>query len=112
MNDYNSSSILVFNFFIFLFIAIIVITLAYFVTKFIALKYKNNSYKRNITIIERFSLGIDKSLVLIHLGDYYYFLFISKNNIELIDKVKDLNIKEAVDTTKSFEDILSKIRKK
>ncbi len=112
INEYNNSSVLVFNFFIFLFAAIIIIVLAYFATRLISLKFNGHSYKRNIKIIERFSFGIDKSLVLIELGDYHYFLYVSKNKIELIDKIEDLNTEKIDATTKSFDNILSKLGKK
>ena len=65
---------------------------------------------RNLKIVERISLGIDKSIYMINVDNQYYLIACSKNSIDLIDKFhkKDITINQPVTEAKEgFHSILS-----
>ncbi|QEK12263.1 flagellar biosynthetic protein FliO [Crassaminicella thermophila] len=76
-----------------------ILILAYIVTKLIA---KNGAVLikgKNIKIIEKIPLGIDKSIYLINIGTVYYVIAVGKQSIELIDKVNEDSIKLNIKST-------------
>ncbi|QXM06137.1 flagellar biosynthetic protein FliO [Crassaminicella indica] len=78
-----------------LFVFIFILVAAYYVTKLIA---KNGSFLvkgKNMKVIEKISLGIDKSIYLLYIGKYYYILAVSKQNINILDKIDEDDIKVA-----------------
>lgn len=72
---------------------LMILALAYTITKFIGKKSEILMGNRNMKIIERISLGMDKSICIISICDNYYLLAVSKQNIELIDKLDAEDIK-------------------
>jgi flagellar protein FliO/FliZ len=65
-----------------------ILFLAYVASKFVASKSNNLMKSRHIQVIESVSLGIDKRLMLVKVGEQYYLLSSTSKQIELIDKVE------------------------
>ncbi|QZY56763.1 flagellar biosynthetic protein FliO [Crassaminicella profunda] len=85
-----------------LFVFIFIVVAAYYVTKLIA---KNGSVLikgKNMKVVEKISLGLDKSIYLIHIGKHYYILAASKQNIDVIDKINEEDMK-VVSKNKQYE---------
>lgn len=61
---------------------------------------------RNMKVVEKISLGLDKSICMIHIGKIYYVLAVSKQNIELLDKInpKDMEITSNSLQNEKFDD--------
>jgi flagellar biosynthetic protein FliO len=77
-----------------LFVFGFILIAAYYVTKLIA---KNGTFLtkgKNMKVLEKVSLGLDKSICFIRVGKFCYILGVSKQNIELIDKIseEDMNV--------------------
>ncbi|MCT4606733.1 MAG: flagellar biosynthetic protein FliO [Marinisporobacter sp.] len=75
-----------------LFVFCFVIIAAYYVTRLIAKNGTVLTKGKNMKVIEKISLGVDKSIYFIGVGKFYYILAISKQNIELIDKIREEDI--------------------
>jgi len=99
-SDYNTLSFLVLRFITFIFVFFIIIGAAYLTSKYISNKNIFFMNQKNLKIVERLSLGIDKSIYLINLDSQYYILSSTKTNIELIDKFdkEGFNIIEHIDS--------------
>lgn len=98
-----------------LFSSLIVILLAFIVTKFIATKYSNlNAGNNNMRVVERLNMGLDRYLAIVAVKETYYLVSITKKGIELIDKLDTLVIDEKRHEKKSldFKDILKDFRNK
>ena len=85
-SQYNSFSFLAVRLFTFIIIFFFILGVAYITTKFISNKSISIINNKNLKVIERISLGMDKTLLLVSFGTYYYVIACSKNSIELIDK--------------------------
>lgn len=95
--------------------SLIVILLAFFVTKLIASRYTNvNHMSKNMKIIDKLNLGVDKQLAIVAIKDSYYLISITKMGIDLIDKLEDLDITPYNLENKSidFKEILNGLRNK
>ena len=101
-------------------IFVIVILLAYFATKLVA-KYQSNmlNNKNNIRIIETFRIDGNKLISIVKIGESFYALAFSKDNVTLIDKLNpdEINNLKAENTSKSdnkfdFKEILSQVKNK
>jgi flagellar biosynthetic protein FliO len=88
----------------------------YLTTYFVSKLNKKMQSGKNIKVIERVTITRNKFLMIVSLGDQYYFLSETDENIELIDTLKNIDIAEN-DTenytfNKIFSDkIISKIKK-
>ncbi|WIF94649.1 hypothetical protein [Caminicella sporogenes] len=76
------------------FSSVLIILLAYITTLLISVKYKSINSNKNIKIIERLTLGVDKQFLLIKLFQNYYLIYISKNGAQVIDKIDSINSNE------------------
>lgn len=72
---------------------------AYTITKLIAKNSSTFIKGRNIKVIEKIALGIDKSMYLINVGTAYYIIAVGKQNIELIDKISEESLKFNLNNT-------------
>jgi len=68
----------------------LVILLAYGTLRFIGGKTSINGTFKNMKILEKLSLGNEKSFLLLEVNNLYYFVYITKNGIEIIDKFDSL----------------------
>lgn len=92
----------------------IVVVLCYFTTKFVANYQKGVMGKGNIEVMEAKSLGSNKMIQIVRIGDEYFAIGVSKDNVSLISKVdKEALIYEEVQPSKigsSFSQILDKVK--
>jgi flagellar protein FliO/FliZ len=65
----------------------VILGAAYFVTKYIAVKGFKASANKNLKIIETVSLGIDKSLLLVKVGEQYLLLGSTQKNISMLTAI-------------------------
>ena len=72
----------------FLFMSAVILGASYYVTKFIARKGFRASGNKNLKIIETISLGIDKSLLLVKVGEQYLLLGSTQKNISLLTELE------------------------
>ncbi|MGE5632239.1 MAG: flagellar biosynthetic protein FliO [Caulobacteraceae bacterium] len=87
----------VYGIFYFLFMSAVILGAAYYATKFIAKKGYGASNNKNLKVVEMVSLGIDKSLLLVKVGEQYLLLGSSQKNITLLTPVdsEKLNLSNA-----------------
>jgi len=97
-------------------IFVLILILAYYVTKFAA-KYQSNilNQKSNISIIESFRLGNNRFIAIVKIADNYYALGIGKDEMTFIDKLDSDFFNNLDNLSKNnknmiFKDVLSKIK--
>ncbi len=71
----------------FIFMSAIILGAAYFVTKFIAGKGFSASNNKNLKVVESISLGIDKTLLLVKVGEQYLLLGSTQKNISFLSAI-------------------------
>lgn len=72
----------------FVFMSAVILGAAYYVTRYIARKGFIVSGNKNIKIIETVSLGIDKSLLLVKVGEQYLLLGSTQRSISLLTAIE------------------------
>jgi len=92
-----------------LFVTVIVIAAAYYATYWVASRSKRKLGGKHIRVVERFAISRDKELCLVEFNDKVYFIAITNNAIEAIDKIEasDLEVPEPAQTI-SFIDAMKK----
>ncbi len=53
-------------------------------------------FNRNMKLVEKLSLSVDKSIVIFELQGTYYVVYMDKNGAQLLDKRSDLNIDKTI----------------
>ena len=101
-SELNTWSELLWRFITFVFIFIFIIFIAYITTKFIGKKSMIFTASKNLKVVDRISLGLDKALYIIRLEDYFYLIAVGKQNIEFIDKLSKDEIDISSDSTGNF----------
>ena len=106
-----------YNVFSLILIFVFVLILAYFTAKLTAKMQGNPLHKNsNMKIIETFRLGGNKFISIVKIGENYYALGFSKDEITMIDKLDpdSLNLPDesTQENKKSFKDILNSINNK
>lgn len=71
----------------FLFMSAVILGAAYYVTKFLARKGLNMANNKNLKVIETVHLGVDKSLILVKVGEQYLLLGSTQKTITLLTEV-------------------------
>ena len=64
-----------------------ILLLCYYTTKFIGKKMTNGTRNKNMKIIETLSLGLDRCLYLILVGNKYFLFLSSKKGLELVSEI-------------------------
>jgi len=72
----------------FLFMSAVILGAAYYVTKYLARKGLNPANNKNLKIIETVPLGIDKSILLVKVGEQYLLLGSTQKNISLLTVIE------------------------
>jgi flagellar biosynthetic protein FliO len=67
-----------------------ILLLAFYTTRFIALKAGSMMRGKHIRIVDTVSLGADKKLFLVKAGSRYFLLSSSGKNIEFISEIDDI----------------------
>jgi flagellar protein FliO/FliZ len=78
----------IYGIFYFVFMSAVILGAAYYTTKFLARKGLNPANNKNLKIIETASLGIDKSLLLVKVGEQYLLLGSTQKSITLLTAVE------------------------
>lgn len=71
----------------FIFMSAIILGAAYFATRFIAGKGFSASSNKNLKVVESISLGIDKTLLLVRVGEQYLLLGSTQKNISFLSAI-------------------------
>ncbi|HWQ30645.1 MAG TPA: flagellar biosynthetic protein FliO [Negativicutes bacterium] len=71
----------------FIFMTAVILGAAYYVTRFIAKRGFGASGNKNIKVVESISLGIDKSLLLVKVGEQYMLLGSTQKSISLLAEI-------------------------
>lgn len=109
----------VLRFLVTLFIMVLVIVMCYFTTRFIAKYQKRVTGNGNIEIVEVKAIAPNKTIDIIRIGEQYYAISVTKDNVCLIDTLdrESLSLEEKPEqdmTTgnlgESFGQILEKIK--
>jgi flagellar protein FliO/FliZ len=74
----------------FIFASILVIILAYYVSRYYASFSLSVNKSRYIKILDKYMIGKDKYIILICINEKYYLIGITNNNINLISVIDDL----------------------
>ena len=90
-NDWTNTASSIGQFFLLMFIFIIVLALAYFVTKWIAAS-KSGRKGGNIKVMEAVTVGNRNTLQLIKAGTKYYLIGVTKDKISFLTEVDDQSI--------------------
>ena len=72
----------------FLFMSAVILGAAYYATKFLARKGLNSANNKNLKIVETVPLGIDKSLLLVKVGEQYLLLGSTQKGITMLSAVE------------------------
>lgn len=81
-----------FSVFYILFWTGIILFLVFVTTRFVGQKYAKNFRGKNITVIESVSIGIDKVLHLVKIGNQFFLISTSGKNINFLSQVDSSNI--------------------
>lgn len=71
----------------FIFMTAVILGAAYYVTRFIAKRGLGVSGNKNIKVVESINLGIDKSLLLVKVGEQYMLLGSTQKSISLLAEI-------------------------
>jgi len=96
-----STGSMIYGILYFVFMSAVILSAAYFATKYIARKGLNRAHNKNLRVVETVPLGIDKTLLLVKIGEQYLLLGSTQKRITLLTEVKKekLNI---VNTTEIY----------
>ena len=76
----------------FLFMSAVILAAAYFVTRYLSRRSFNHGMNKNLRIVETAALGIDKSLLLVKVGEQYLLLASTQKNITLLSEIDPENL--------------------
>lgn len=95
-----------------LIVFIIVLALAYFVSKALASHNGRLQQRKNLKVIETIQIAPNKYIQLVKIGTGYYAIGLTKDKITTIDKLdeKDLDLSDSTRDT-SFKSILDGLNK-
>lgn len=71
---------------------LLIVAAAYFASRYVAKKGAVMAGNRNLKVIERMNLGLDKALYIVSVGDCLYLIAVGKNTFQLIDKLEKQQI--------------------
>jgi ABC-type cobalt transport system substrate-binding protein len=81
-----------------------------YVTTVLFKKSKFVGKGRNINVVERFYLASDKMLLIVKVGEDFYFMSSDKTGMKLIDKLDEFTPNEKEILEPKFSEILQKIK--
>lgn len=73
---------------------VIFLVFVYLATNFVGKKAKTSFEGKNMRVVEKMNLSIDKSLILVEMSSFYYVLYVDKHGCTVIDRLEDLELKE------------------
>ena len=95
-------------------LCVLIIIASYYTTKFVGKRQLKGTAKSNIRSIDIFRISTNKYLQIVEVGERYFCIAVSKDNITLISELNKEDIKNfpPVPTEKSFKDYMSEVMKK
>lgn len=78
----------IYGIFYFLFMSAVILGAAYYATKYLARKGLSSANNKNLKIVETVPLGIDKSLLLVKVGEQYLLLGSTQKGITMLTAVE------------------------
>lgn len=94
-------------------IFVVVLAVTYYATKWIARSGAIQPYTKNIEVIETFKIAPNKYIQIIKLGNKYYSIGVSKENITFLTPLEedqlDLQGREGMAQNISFKDVMGKV---
>ncbi|MBR1443993.1 MAG: flagellar biosynthetic protein FliO [Firmicutes bacterium] len=100
-NNWSSIINMLGQFFFLIVVFVFILFLAYYSTKLIARAKAGGITRGNIKIIETLSLGINASLQIIKVGEKFFLISVTKDNINLISEIDEDKLK--INENKNFE---------
>ncbi|NLX63691.1 MAG: flagellar biosynthetic protein FliO [Clostridiaceae bacterium] len=94
-----------------LLVFIAVLLLCYYTTRFIGRKMSGGMKNKNMRIVETLSLGPDRSLYLILVGDKHFLFFSSKKGLELVSEIDIETQTEAAEKPEESETAVFNFRR-
>lgn len=98
-----------------LIVFILVLAATYYVTKWVAKSGAIQPHSKNIKVIETFKIAPNKYIQIIQLGDQFYSIGVTKENITfltpLTEEQLDFTEKENSSHTMNFRDVLNRFTK-
>lgn len=95
---------------------VLVLAATYYITKWIAKSGVVQPYSRNIEVIETFKIAPNKYIQIIRLGNRYYSVGVTKDNITFLSALDeeqlDLQEPDATLQNASFLDVMSRVASK
>ena len=94
---------------------VLILVVAYFVTRWIGTNQGRNFFGKNIRVIEGCRIGTNKFIQIVKVGNKFLILGIGKDEISYLGEVEeqDLAITEnGVKTLPDFKEILAKVKQK
>lgn len=85
----------------------LVLIAAYFTAKIVSQKSATFMKGKNIKIIEKQSLGVNKLLYIVNIGGKYYFIATGKNEITLLDTIEKEELNPVIDMKKNITEKFS-----
>ncbi|MCR4802210.1 MAG: flagellar biosynthetic protein FliO [Lachnospiraceae bacterium] len=98
-----------------LFVFVVVLVVAYYVTRWIGQKEQGRFGEKNIRIIEGYRMGTNKSVQIVKVGNKYFVLGVGKDEISYLGEVNEEELVFPENTIKplpEFKDILAKAKEK
>lgn len=92
---------------------VLVLAVTYYATKWIAKSGFVQPYSKNIKVIETFKIAPNKYIQIVKLGDRYYSIGVTKDNITFLTSLEEehLDLQQDVADVQnvSFKDVMSKV---
>ena len=83
-----------FDLILYLVFIVIFLVFVYLTTSFFGKKASFAMQGKNMKIIEKLTISMDKSLILVSISNLYYILYVDKQGCTLIDKIEDLELED------------------
>ena len=109
LNDWSSS---IGRSFLYIFILVCIMVLAYYLTRFIGTKARGFS-SGNLKIIEGLGVGQNSSVLLIKAGERFLLIGVTKDTVSYLTELNatDIELKEITPTGRIFDTYLNNILK-
>jgi len=90
-----------------------VLWLAYMTTRWVSRGY-SQTYGKQIRMIDRLPAGVDRSFMIVCVGDQHYFLFMDRNGVKMLDKLNDYQPPEGMKPSRplSFQELFERLKMK
>lgn len=94
---------------------VLILVVAYFVTRWIGTNQGRNFFGKNIRVIEGCRIGTNKFIQIVKVGNKFLILGIGKDEISYLGEVEEQDLaitEDGVKTLPDFKEILAKVKQK